>query len=421
MAEKSFRLPDIGEGTAEAELAAWHVEIGQMVKEDQPLCDVMTDKATVEVTAPFGGTVVRRTGELGDMLPVGGVILVFDVDGNAEVSTSMTEVADDRAAPAVPMAATASALEQPSRRVLASPAVRARAIESGVDLRNVVGSGAGGRIRQSDVDAFLAYRPTTGHAPAAAQAVRLPMPSSPSAPSSDSSSDGIDEIPVMGLRRRIAERMQDTKRRIPHFSYIEEVNVSQLERLRETLNATRHEDAPKLTILPFIVHALTRALPEFPQMNALYDDAAGVVRRYAAVHAGIATQTLQGLVVTVLKDAARHDLWGVAGELSRLSSLARAGRAAPVDLTGSTITITSLGAMGGVATTPVINSPEVAIVGLNKIVERPIVEHGQICVAKMMNISSSFDHRVIDGWDAALFVQRLKALLETPALLFVDL
>lgn len=424
MAQRPFKLPDIGEGTAEAELVAWHVEIGDLVAEDEPLCDVMTDKATVEVTAPFSGKVIERSGTPGDMLPVGGVILLFDVEGEAaEASTGpasagSTPIAVDTAATVPPEVVPEDT--EPERRVLASPALRQRAADLGIDLRNIIGSGAGGRIRQSDVDVYVAYtatsmepmteKPKAPHAPVAPRLLAI-----------GAISEDVDEVPVIGLRRRIAERMQDTKRRIPHFSYIEEVDVSQLETLRERLNASRGEERPKLTLLPFLVRALARVMPEFPHLNALYDDTAGIVRRYSAVHAGIATQTPQGLVVTVLRHADRHDIWGVASELARLSSLARAGRAASSDLTGSTITITSLGAMGGVATTPVINSPEVAIVGVNKVVERPIVCDGQIKVAKMMNLSSSFDHRVVDGWDAALFVQRLKAFLETPAMLFVDI
>lgn len=413
MAQRPFKLPDIGEGTAEAELVAWHIGVGDTVAEDDLLCEVMTDKATVEVTAPFSGKVIERTGNPGDMLPVGGVVLVFDVEeeGAAPAPEPTSPEIPSSVPPPKPMR------QEPEHRVLASPALRKRAADQGVNLRDVVGSGAKGRIRQSDVDAYLAYAKTPRETPRVASPGGAAQVSaiSPAPPSDD-----VEEVPVIGLRRRISERMQDTKRRIPHFSYIEEVDVSQLEALRESLNATRGEHRPKLTLLPFLVRALTRVLPEFPHLNALYDDTAGIVRRHRAVHAGIATQTPQGLVVTVLRDAGSHDVWGVASELTRLSGLARSGRAAPADLTGSTITITSLGAMGGVATTPVINSPEVSIVGVNKVIERPIVDRGQIRIAKMMNLSSSFDHRVVDGWDAASFVQRVKAMLETPALLFVE-
>lgn len=419
MAHRPFKLPDIGEGTAEAELIAWHVEVGASVVEDQPLCDVMTDKATVEVTAPFAGTILERNGKPGETLAIGSVILLFEVDKEgAGTGTDAVQPLPETGptgtiATAAPETVEGSAKPEP--RILASPALRKRAADLGVDLRNVLGSGTGGRLRQSDLDAYVAYNRGSTTKPAAVK----PRPLA-GADEEGVDEEGVDEVPVIGLRRRIAERMQDTKRRIPHFSYIEEVNVSELEALRAQLNAARREDRPKLTPLPFVIRALTRVLPEFPQLNALYDDAAGVVRRYSAIHIGIATQTPQGLVVPVLRNAGGYDIWGVAFELSRQSSRARAGQAPASDLSGSTITITSLGAMGGLATTPVINSPEVAIVGINKVIERPIVTEGRIEVAKMMNLSSSFDHRVVDGWDAASFVQRLKTLLETPALLFVD-
>lgn len=418
MSEKAFRLPDIGEGTAEAELVAWHVAVGDDVVEDQPLCDVMTDKATVEVTAPFGGKVIDRVGSPGEMLPVGSVILRFETEvaGDAEPQGSAPI---DKETPAVASAGepVAGVAAEPSRRVLASPAVRKRAADLGLDLHALVGSGQGGRIRHTDIDVYLAY--TSGQ-----QAKGTDLPKATPATKAEfyvpQTAGDYEEVPVIGLRRRISERMQDTKRRIPHFSYVEEVDVTALEQLRAHLNANRRDGQPKLTLLPFLIRALVHVLPEFPQLNALYDDQAGVVRRYRPVNAGIATQTPQGLVVTVLRDAAQHDLWNTASELLRLSDLARSGRAQASDLTESTITITSLGAMGGIATTPIINSPEVAIVGVNKVVERPIVDNGQIRIAKLMNLSSSFDHRVVDGWDAASFIQRLKAQLEMPALLFME-
>lgn len=418
MSEKAFRLPDIGEGTAEAELVAWHVAVGDDVVEDQPLCDVMTDKATVEVTAPFGGKVIDRVGSPGEMLPVGSVILRFETEVGSDAGPQVAATAERESLPvASPAAPAETATAEPSRRVLASPAVRKRAADLGLDLRELVGSGQGGRIRHTDIDVYLTYtagQKTTG----------IALPTTASATKAEfyvpQAAGDYEEVPVIGLRRRISERMQDTKRRIPHFSYVEEVDVTALEQLRAHLNATRREGQPKLTLLPFLVRALVRVLPEFPQLNALYDDQAGVVRRYRPVNAGIATQTPQGLVVTVLRNAVQHDLWNTASELLRLSDLARSGRAQASDLTESTITITSLGAMGGIATTPIINSPEVAIVGVNKVVERPVVDNGQIRIAKLMNLSSSFDHRVVDGWDAASFIQRLKSQLEMPALLFVE-
>jgi 2-oxoisovalerate dehydrogenase E2 component (dihydrolipoyl transacylase) len=408
-----FKLPDIGEGTAEAECISWHVAPGDNVQEDQPLLDVMTDKATVEVTSPVAGIVVERSGEAGDMLQVGSTILRLRLEGDAPQQTEEPPKATDAAASGlsntagvekpVPTAAT------PARRILATPGVRKRARELGIDLADVVATGPQGRVRRSDLETHLerGAKSVPAQTPAPLPAV--------------STHDEVDEVPVIGLRRKIAERMQDTKRRIPHFSYIEEVDVSQLERLRGDLNAEAGEDRPKLTILPFLIQALARTLPEFPQMNARYDDEAGIVRRHRALHVGIATQTSAGLVVPVIRNAERRDLWENALELARLSRAARGGKATSAELGGSTITITSLGALGGLATTPVINSPEVAIIGVNKMMERPVVRDGRIEVAKVMNLSASFDHRVIDGWDAALFVQRIKALIESPARLFVGL
>jgi 2-oxoisovalerate dehydrogenase E2 component (dihydrolipoyl transacylase) len=416
MTRKPFKLPDIGEGTAEAELVAWHVNVGDMVGEDQPLFDVMTDKATVEITAPFAGKLVERLGVPGDMVSVGSVVLSFETDDGKEPELQIPLLAEAQSP--LPLSSGLNETQGQERRVLSTPAVRKRALDTGVALSEIKGSGPHGRIRQSDLDAYLeTIKPegagvrATVSTPATALTATIPQVAA---------SSEFDEVPVIGLRRRIAERMQDTKRRIPHFSYIEEIDVTQLETLRGQLNAARSEFRPKLTLLPFLIRALSQVMPEFPQVNALYDDVARVVRRYSAVHAGIATQTPQGLVVSVLRDAAAYDIWGIATEVSRLSDLARSGRAASSDLSGSTITITSLGAMGGVATTPVINSPEVAIIGVNKVLERPVVVDGQIRIAKMMNLSSSFDHRIVDGWDAASFIQRVKTLLETPALLFFD-
>lgn len=410
-----FKLPDIGEGTAEAECVAWHVAVGDRVEEDQPLIDVMTDKATVEVTSPVTGVITERRGEVGDMLPVGGVILL--------IATSDSEDGAGPPAPAEAGPAAAEASEpNPTRgaasahapagakRVLTTPAVRRRARELGVDLSLVRPSGPNGRVRQADLDAYL-DTPVAGPGPVSQEVVLRPA-------SPDDAE--FDEVPVVGLRRRIAERLQDTKRRIPHFSYIEEVEVGALERLRAEINAEAATGQPRLTLLPFLVRALVQTLRAFPQMNARYDDDAGVVRRYRAAHVGIATQTDAGLMVTVLRDAAGRDLSQTALEITRLSEAARSGRATREELGGSTITISSLGALGGLATTPVINSPEVAILGINKIVDRPVIREGRIEVARMMNLSASFDHRVIDGWDAALFVQRLKAHLESPAKLFMD-
>jgi 2-oxoisovalerate dehydrogenase E2 component (dihydrolipoyl transacylase) len=430
MTPYSFKLPDVGEGIAEAEIVAWHVQPGDLVAEDAPFVDVMTDKATVEITSPVTGVVVSVAGRPGDLAAIGSVLAVLEVEGQAGIESSPIDP-DPVSAEQTPEATTArpapSAAIPPApspprpapvqppppaprfgslprgagAKPLAAPSVRRRAVELGVPLRTVPGSGPAGRITQGDLTAFLSHdRP-------AAQSTALAR------------RDGIEVVKVIGLRRRISERMTLAKQRIPHFSYIEEIDVTELDRLRAQLNAANSE-ALRLTILPFLARALVKALPAFPQINAIYDDEAGEIQRHAAVHLGVATQTPAGLMVPVVRHAEALDLWGVAAEVSRLAAEARAGRASRDDLSGSTITITSLGMLGGLATTPVINRPEVAIVGPNRIIERPVAVQGEIVLRKMMILSSSFDHRVVDGWEAAEFVQLLKRLLETPALLFLD-
>jgi 2-oxoisovalerate dehydrogenase E2 component (dihydrolipoyl transacylase) len=431
-----FKLPDVGEGTAEAEIVAWHVAVGQTIEEDAPLVDVMTDKATVEMTSPVAGTVIEINGAPGDMAPVGSGIVVLEVEcaGNAAAppSPSMGEGSGMGVnAPSVPQkvveaqAPKSESEAQPphsrplplqggeakwpnrpeGEKPLASPAVRRRAEDLGIKLSYVPGSGPAGRIEHADLDAFIASngqtaRPQTGG-------------------SSYAQRTAVEDIKVIGLRRKIAEKMQDAKRRIPHFAYVEEVDMTELEDLRAHLNAT-HKDRGKLTVLPFFMRALVKVLPDYPQINARFDDDAGIVHRHAAVHIGIATQTPGGLIVPVVKHAETLDLWAAAAEVARVSAAARENKAKSDELSGSTITITSLGPLGGIATTPVINHPEVAIIGPNKIVERPVVRGGQVVVRKMMNLSSSFDHRVVDGYDAAEFIQRVKSLLEHPATLFID-
>ena len=423
MSRYEFRLPDIGEGTAEAECVGWHVKVGDAVEEDQPLIDVMTDKATVEVTSPVDGKVVELRGAPGEMMQVGSVVIVLETSGGIEVELP-ANTAQSVPRPQPPSSTASSPIVAPSPalpvRVLSTPAVRKRARDLGIDLAHVPGTGPQGRVRGVDLNAFIAH---SARAPAPASEPAQTAASAPPPrtvlPSLVTGTEEFDEVPVIGLRRKIAERMQDTKRRIPHFSYVEEVDVTALEQMRTSLNRKFEGKRAKLTLLPFLIRALAETLPDFPHLNALFDDSAGVVRYYRAFQAGIATQTPKGLVVTVLRDAQDKDLWTIAEELSRLSELARSGRAAAGDLSGSTLTITSLGAMGGIATTPVINSPEVAIVGVNKVVERPVVTRGSIGIAKMMNLSSSFDHRVVDGWDAASFIQQIRALLEEPSLLLV--
>ncbi len=421
-----FRLPDVGEGTAEAEIVAWHVKVGDVVKEDAPLVDVMTDKATVEMTSPVAGTIVALHGEVGGMAPVGAAIVEFDTGKGA--SSRPMAVAIPAAAPAVLTAkaesvakiapsnpvgtAGAAAAKLPARsegeKPLASPAVRRRAEDLGVKLNHVAGSGPTGRITHEDLDAFIESSRSGGIASSAL-----------AAPSTYAAREGVEAVKVIGMRRAIARQMQESKRRIPHFAYIEEVDMTAVEELRAHLNAT-HKDRTKLTVLPFIMRALVRVLPAYPQINAIFDDEAGVVHRHAGVHFGIAAQTPQGLMVPVVRHAETLDLWGSADAVAKAGEVARSGKGSKEQLSGSTITITSLGPLGGIATTPVINHPEVAIIGPNKIVERPVVRHGQVVVRKMMNISSSFDHRVVDGYDAAEFIQRLKGLLENPAMIFME-
>ena len=382
-----FKLPDVGEGVAEAEIVEWKIKVGDRVEEDQPLVDVMTDKATVEITAPVSGVVAELHGEVGSLRPVGSPLIEFET-GETKAAAPKTQTPKAEAAKAPAKTA------EPSAKTLAAPAVRKEAADLGVDLAAVKGSGPEGRVTHQDLK------------PAAKAAV------------STASDDGITEVKVIGLRRRIAEQMRQAKTRIPHFSYVEEVDVTELEALRAHLNATRKEGQPKLTLLPFLIAALTRTLPDFPQVNARFDDDAGIVRRYRAVHVGIAAQTEAGLMVPVLRHAELKGLWETAAEIARLASGARDGKLHSEELSGSTITLTSLGPMGGVAHTPVVNWPEVAIIGPNKVAERPVVRDGQIVIRKMMNLSSSFDHRVVDGWDAASFIQAIKALLEHPGAIF---
>lgn len=411
-----FKLPDVGEGTAEAALAQWHVAVGDRIEEDQPLVDFETDKTIVEIPAPASGIVVSIHATVGEKVAVGSELVVIETDSPPEAVTA-TEVSSAIAARSQPDTAIEIKAENGpkaererkaggSTTALASPAVRKRARELGIELHAVPGSGPGGRVTHADLDNFLqaARRDVlqvTQHATVHEQEV-------------------IEEHRVVGIRRRIAERMQESKRRIPHFSYVEEVDVTALEDLRLHLNDKHAGTRPKLTPLPFVMRALVRALGEHPAINARFDDEKGIVHRHAAVHLGIATQTPNGLMVPVVTNAQARDLWDCAAEVNRLAAAAREGRATRAELSGSTITITSLGALGGVASTPIINYPEVAIVGLNRIAERPVVRNAGVVVRKMVNLSSSFDHRVVDGWNAASFIQNVKRLLEVPATLFLE-
>ena len=424
----TIKMPDIGEGIAEVELVAWHVKVGDVVAEDQILADVMTDKATVEIPSPVAGTVLALGGKVGEVMAVGAEVIRIEVAGSGNLKSVSAEPAA-KAAPVAPAAAvvdiaapppsapapvkrsTAEApglvhVRAPGDKPIASPAVRRRAWEMGIELQFVPGSGTAGRILQQDLEAYAAQ---AGQKQVASQSDQR-----------YAQRHAEEAIPVIGLRRKIAQKMQDSKRRIPHFTYVEEVDVTELEALRARLNAKFGPQRGRLTVLPFLMRAMVLAVREFPQINARYDDDAAIVTRYEAVHFGIATQTEGGLMVPVLRHAETRDLWACAAEVSRLAEAARSGKATREELAGSTITITSLGALGGIVSTPVINHPEVAIVGVNRMVERPMIRGGMVVARQMMNLSSSFDHRVVDGMHGAEFVQLLRGYLESPATLFVE-
>lgn len=441
-----IKMPDIGEGIAEVELVAWHVKVGDMVKEDQVLADVMTDKATVEIPSPVAGKVMSLGGQVGEQMAVGSDVIHLEVEGAGNLKAGATapaaaaaavaaaeaparqpvlaEQATEKApapAPSAPAKVAAPAAKAETRlpvpspqaptrapgdKPIASPAVRNRAWELGIELRFVNGSGPAGRIMHEDLDVYLSARgqPVAAGSTSQAYAQRTAE----------------EAIPVLGLRRKIAQKMQDAKRRIPHFSYVEEIDVTELEALRGRLNAKYAATRGKLTVLPLLARAVVLAVRDFPMMNARFDDDAGVVTRHGAVHLGMAAQTPAGLMVPVIRHAETLDLWATAKEIGRLAEAARLGKAQRDELSGSTITISSLGALGGIVTTPVINHPEVAIIGVNRMVERPVYKGSAIVPRLLMNLSSSFDHRVVDGMDAAEFIQAIRALLETPALLFVE-
>ncbi|WP_428150970.1 2-oxo acid dehydrogenase subunit E2 [Brevundimonas sp.] len=422
-----FKLPDVGEGTAEAELVAWHVAVGDTVQEDQLLAEIMTDKATVELTSPVAGVVAALHGEVGKASPVGGALVSFDVEGAGNVTASpkpaapapvtapakvapvaKAEAPKAKPAPARAAAPVARQAQTPGMRPLASPAVRKRARELGLELQFVPGSGPAGRIEHGDLDAFV----SGGACISSDHGV--------STGSTYAKAEGTTEVRIIGLRRKIAEKMAESVRRIPHITYVEEIDVTALEELRAHLNAqAKTTGKAKLNVLPFIARAIVVALRDQPQINATYDDEAGVLTQHAAVHLGIAAQTPNGLMVPVVRHAESLDPYATAAEIARVSGAAKDGSAKREELSGSTITITSLGTLGGLVHTPIINHPEVAIVGPNKIEERVVVRNGQMVVRKMMNLSSSFDHRIVDGHDAAVFVQRIKGLLEHPATLWM--
>lgn len=412
MAKYVFNLPDVGEGVVEGEIVKWNVKPGDTVKEDEPLVELMTDKATVSIPSSVNGKVVSTTGKPGDMVPVGAELIVFEVKGAsgskpkskpkpepvAEPVPDPEPKAESVAAPPVSVPAPVAST---GTKPLASPAVRRRAREAGIDLSQVSGTGPAGRISHDDMDTFISGG---GRLAAVQSGVKM---------------TGVEEVPVIGLRRKIAEKMATSKRSAAHFSYFEEVDITALESLRQHLNSTRAENQPKLTYLPFIIQGLIRAVRKFPQCNALYDEEKGIVFRHQAVHVGISTQTEDGLMVPVIKHAEARDVWDTANELVRVTTSAREKTATIDELTGSTITITSLGAMGGLGATPIINHPEVSIVSIHAARDRAVVREGEIVVRKMMNLASSFDHRIIDGYDGALLIQELKSMLEYPATIFM--
>jgi 2-oxoisovalerate dehydrogenase E2 component (dihydrolipoyl transacylase) len=436
MARYVVKLPDIGEGTTEAEIVAWHVSPGQVIREEDPLVDIMTDKATVELPAPVAGTVVAINGKVGEKRPVGSELVVLDVAGEGNVAAGADPHPPAAIAPGPPSPAVQERVKEaapaplpslariagegaraqspsadegarpptvarrPGAKPLASPAVRRLAWDLGIELQFVPGTGPGGRITRDDLETYAASPPGPAIAPTLARR------------------DGVEAVPIVGLRRAIAEHLQQSTRHIPHFAYIEEVDVTALEELRAQLNAA-YPTREHLTLLPFLMRAIVNAAAAHRQVNARFDDEAGVLHRHQGVHIGVATQTEGGLLAPVVHHAETLDLWQAAAELRRLAEAARAGKASRDELTGSTITVSSLGRLGGLAATPVINYPEVAIVGVNRIVERPVVRDGQIVIRKMMNLSSSFDHRIVDGWEAASFIARVKQLLEHPAMLFI--
>ena len=409
MSEHIFKLPDLGEGTVESEIGEWFIKVGEFVEEETVVGTMLTDKAAVELASPVSGTVTKLAGEPGDIVAVGAALVVFETDSDAAASEVVAEentpepVTETAPEPVQQEAAPVSEMSDDApTRVITSPAVRRRAKEAGIDLTLVPGTGAGGRIQRKDFDNYLKSRATG-----------IPLARS-SAPSS-----AVKEIKIIGLRRIIAERMTKAKQEIPHFAYVEEIDITELEALRKHLNSGKNDSSDRLTLLPFLGLALIRAIREFPQCNSTYDKDRNLLLQHEAVHMGVATQTPDGLKVPVVKHAEMKDIDGLAAEIRRVTQAARDNSAKKSELTGGTITITSLGKLGGIASTPVINLPEVGIIGVNRAVERPMVFNGQIAVRLMMNLSSSFDHRFVDGYDAAAMIQRIKEMLEHPATIFL--
>lgn len=408
MSIHTILLPDVGEGIAEAELMEWHVKLGDFVKEDDILAVVMTDKAAIEIPCACDGKVQWLAGEIGDMIAIGSPLLKLEIDGDVEDQRDDTlplkaDLKDSNPAEkAVSQDDEKAEIDRRTHKILTSPSIRKQAKDTGVDLRKITGTGPKGRITRSDFDDYLAQSQKAGGG----------MP--------NKLKTGVHKVKLVGMRRKIAQKMTLSKSRIPHITIIEEIDMTNVEDLRKQLNIRHKDTRIKLTVIPFMMRAIVEAVKDQPQMNAHFDDDAGIISHYDGIHCGIATQTPNGLTVPVVKHAEALNLWESADDVYRLASSARDGKATIDVLTGSTITITSLGALGALASTPIINHPEVSIVGINKMAIRPMWDGQQFQPRKMMNISCSFDHRVIDGWDAAVFVQKIKTLLETPALLFIE-
>ena len=420
MSRYVFKLPDLGEGTVEAEIVNWRVKPGDTVAEDDVVVELMTEKAAVEVPAPVGGRVLSTSGSPGDMVPVGAELIVLETQPDAAAQATPAPAAKSAPASggggngAADVQATAAAAR--AGRVATSPAIRRRAHEAGIDLRQIAGSGPNGRIVPKDLEAYVAHRAPQ---PTPLRAAPKAVPAGRASEARLAPSGATEEIKVIGLRRVIAQRLSEAKRNIPHFAYVEELDVTELEALRRYLNGALAPGAPALSYLPFLALALVRVLQDFPQCNAHYDAERGVIVRHRSVHLGVATQTADGLKVPVVHDAQALTLWDLAAEMRRVSEAARTNKAKREELTGSTITITSLGKLGGIASTPIINAPEVAIIGVNRALERPVVVDGAIAIRRTMNLSSSFDHRFVDGYDAAAMIQALKERLEHPATIFI--
>ncbi|MEM7017386.1 MAG: dihydrolipoamide acetyltransferase family protein [Pseudomonadota bacterium] len=417
MSTYTFNLPDLGEGTVESEIVEWYIKPGDTIQEDDSLVDVMTDKATIEITSPVNGVIVSLAGEPGDMIAVGAELVVFDTAVERLPSATQEEpvalpppAEQPTTKPVTPITPAPVINDKP----LASPATRHRAREAGVDLHAVSGTGPKGRITRQDLQLYIEGTPASCNEPLPKQVTPLPEPFVAA------KQDDVETIKVIGLRRKIAEKMQTSKRHIPHFSYVEEVDVTELVALREHLNTNREAEQPKLSYLPFFMLTMAKVLDDFPQCNATYNDEQGVITRYSAKHIGVATQTDNGLMVPVVRHVESRDIWQCAHEIVRVAEAARSGKANKDTLSGSTITLSSLGILGGIASTPVINHPEVAIIGVNKTQERPVIQNGTVISRLMMNLSSSFDHRVVDGYDAAQMIQAMKSMLEHPATMFMS-